>query len=144
MPMKKSFLEEKRVRVRELFFEKDLNKSEISRRLLVSRDFVRKWIRIKDIDRDNRGWPEGKRRKYNQKEVERIKEIRKELKRKNFLFGPDSIQDVYSNKYPEDSFLNFVMVRLQTRQILREPDSIVISPEPGFFARERSREPSLL
>ena len=111
MPMKKSFLEEKRARVRELFFEKHLNKSEINRRLLVSRDFVR---------------------------------IRKELKRKNFLFGPDSIQDVYSNKYPEDSFLNFVMVRLQTRQILREPDSIVISPEPGFFARERSREPSLL
>jgi len=100
--MKKSFLEEKRARVRELFFEKHLNKSEISRRLLVSRKFVRKWIRTKDIKKDNRGWPKEKRRKYNKKEVERIKEIRNKLKKKKFLFGSDSIQDVYLERYPKD------------------------------------------
>lgn len=100
--MKKSFLEEKRARVRELFFEKHLNKSEISRQLLVSRKFVIKWIQVRDVKEDHRGWPKGKRRKYTLKEIQRIKEIRNELKKKKFLFGPESIQDVYVEKYPQE------------------------------------------
>lgn len=124
MPMKKSFLEEKRARVRELFFEKHLNKSEISRRLLVSRKFVRKWIKTQDTKKDNRGWPKRKRRKYNQEEIERIKKIRKELKQKKFLFGSDSIQDVYRNRYLDDRLPSLFFIEdVLRREGLIEPYS---------------------
>ncbi len=119
--MKKSFLEEKRVQVRKLFFEKHLNKSEISRQLLVSRNFVIKWIRIKDIKRDYRGWPKGKRRKYTQKEIQRIREIRNELKEKNFLFGSESIQDIYGERYPQERILklSFIEDILRTEGLIK-------------------------
>lgn len=130
MPMKKSFLEEKRARVRELFFEKHLNKSEISKQLLVSKNFVIKWTRIKDIKKDHRGWQKGKRRKYTQKEIQRIKEIRDELKERRFLFGSQSIQDIYSKRYSQERTpkLSFIEDILRTEGLIksyvRSKDSI--------------------
>jgi len=98
----KKNLEKKRFQVRKLFFKMHVNKSEIARRIAVSRPFVHKWTsnKSKSVKDDRRGWPKGKKRVYTDKEEKRVIDLRNQFE--NTLFtGPDKILDEYSKKYPK-------------------------------------------
>lgn len=96
----KKTLEKKRLQVRDLFFNKHFNKSEIARAIGVSRPFVQKWTADKNrsVEDDQRGWPKGKKRVYTDKEEARIVNLRRELEEKLFT-GPDKIIDEYRQRY---------------------------------------------
>lgn len=97
----KQTLEKKRSQVKELFFQKHLNKSVIARKLAVSRPFVHRWSKNKGGSiKDKRGWPKGKRRSCTKAEEERIIKIRQDLvSNLAFFYGPDRIVDDYQNLY---------------------------------------------
>lgn len=99
----KQTLVKKRTLVKELFFTKHLNKSEIARKIAVSYPFVLRWTTLEEEPtKDKRGWPKGKRRSRTQEEEQRIIAIRKELNdKKAFFFGPDRILGEYHLKYPQ-------------------------------------------
>lgn len=99
----KQTLVKKRTLVKELFFTKHFNKSEIARKIAVSYPFVLRWTTLRDEPaKDKRGWPKGKRRSRTKEEEQRIIAIRKELNdKKAFFFGPDRILGEYRLKYPQ-------------------------------------------
>ncbi|MBP8591099.1 hypothetical protein KBI33_01360 [Candidatus Shapirobacteria bacterium] len=73
----KQTLEKKRSQVKELFFQKCLDKSVIARKLAVSRSFVQRWAKSKSSStKDRRGWPKGKRRSLTKVEAQRVIKIR--------------------------------------------------------------------
>jgi len=104
----KETLIKKRRKVRHLYFEKHLNKYQIARKLSVTRDFVRRWTSNPDrpVYTDQRGWPLGKKRTRTDQEELRIIDLRKELKKGEYLYGPDTILDEYTKRYPEASGLS--------------------------------------
>jgi hypothetical protein len=69
----------KRRQANELYFETSATTREIADLLDVSTDIVVKWTQSKDQDfeEDDRGWEKGRRRKWDQQVVDRIKKIRK-------------------------------------------------------------------
>lgn len=70
-----------RMRVHDLFFGAHESKRSISRRLKVSRNFVRKWTTKKEMNfiEDKRGWKKNRGRKWEQETVRRIKKIHRSL-----------------------------------------------------------------
>jgi len=100
MKANKYILQEKRGLVKVLS-KKGLNQTEISKRLVVTRKFVRKWIGVEDVTCDGRGWPKGKLRKRTNDEVNFIINIRNSFQKKNvFFFGPDAVIYEYQLLYP--------------------------------------------
>lgn len=71
----------------------------------VSADFVLDWTQSKDQDfeKDDRGWEKGRRRKWDQKIVERIKQIRNELEEdpQEDYWGPTAVEVEYRRQYPQ-------------------------------------------
>jgi len=65
-----------------LYGEHGVTKEEIADLLEVRTNFVLKWTQGEDqgVHEDNRGWQKGRRRKWDEKTVQRITEIRRELK----------------------------------------------------------------
>ena len=57
----------------------------IARKLGVSRDFVIKWKNKENVNEDNRGWKKGKKRKYTDKQEQKVVRKRKELENEFFL-----------------------------------------------------------
>ncbi|MFO8089963.1 MAG: hypothetical protein R6U13_09025 [Desulfatiglandaceae bacterium] len=53
------------------------------------------------MDADRRGWPLGKKRTRTDQEELRIINLRKELEKRKFFYGPDTILDKYTKRYPE-------------------------------------------
>lgn len=131
----KETLINKRRKVRHLYFEKHLNKSLIARKLSVSRVFVHRWTSDPGIpvDIDHRGWPPGKKRTRNDREELRIINLRKELEKGEYFYGPDTILDKYNKRYPEAPDLSrsfvtrviskhFPMSRRGTLKAVKEQD----------------------
>lgn len=118
----KQTLEKKRSQVKELFFQKHLNKSIIASQLAVSRPFVHRWTRTKNESvRDRRGWPKGKRRSRTKKEKERIIKIRQDfLSASAFFFGPDRIVDEYQGLYGNSRLVNRAFVARVIHQAFPE------------------------
>lgn len=98
----KDSIVQKRYKVKLLFFQKHLNKSEIARKLGVSRPFVNRWTKLgSNPNQDKRGWKKGQLRSRTGQEVLRIVKIRKELDdSKAFFFGPEIIAEKYAKQYP--------------------------------------------
>lgn len=96
---------EERKRVNKLHFEYDIPKSEITRKEGVSRGFVNNWTKSPDQDftRDERGWPKGKRRKWNVSIERRIVKIRRDLERDpdQFYIGATAIELEWRKRYPD-------------------------------------------
>jgi len=67
--------------VNDLFFNNHLTKTIIAKKKSVSRNFVIKWSKSKDLNfsKDDRGWPKGKRRKWDRSIEQKIKQIHKDL-----------------------------------------------------------------
>jgi len=70
----------------------------------VSWDFIMNWTKSlnQDFNRDNRGWPEGKRRKWDKTAEKRIKEIHQALENESLEFytGASAITDKWRKQYP--------------------------------------------
>jgi transposase len=89
---------------------KGLNNSEISRRLGVTRDFVIKWRKGKDISKDKRGWINGRKRKYSENQEREIIEKRKSLQETAFFIGAKAIkQKLKSDQSISLSFIKRVV-----------------------------------
>jgi len=95
-----------RQKVNQLFYKEKMSKSEIARRLYVSRDFVTKWTRSPNMDfkRDNRGWTKGKRRRWDTATEEKIQEIHNDLSSRpdEFFSGATAVRQKWIKKYPCD------------------------------------------
>jgi len=93
-----------RKEVSRLFFNHHLQKSMIAKKKMVSRNFVIRWTKSKDqiFTQDKRGWPKGKRRKWNKITEKRIKEIYQDLANDPLAFysGATAIANVWQKKYP--------------------------------------------
>jgi len=97
---------EKRRRVNKLYFNQNISKSEISRRVGVSRKFVIKWTKSPDQDltKDDRGWKKGRRRVHTKLTEKRIADIRGDLEEdpKEFFVGATAIQTEWRGRYDDD------------------------------------------
>lgn len=90
--------------VNELFFSRHLSKAHIARQKKVSRNFVMAWTRHPDQDfmKDERGWPAGKRRKWDRMTLRRIKVIHQSLIKDpgEFYIGATAIMQQWMKRYP--------------------------------------------
>jgi len=89
-----------------LFFEGGLPKTRIADRLHVSRGFVARWTESpgQDLTEDLRGWPKGKRRKWNVSTEERIERIHRSLKEDpgEFYWGATAVCREWTMRYPHE------------------------------------------
>jgi hypothetical protein len=93
--------------VNDLFFQGHISKAQIARQKKVSRNFVIAWTRSpkQDYMRDDRGWPRGKRRKWDQTTVRRIRAIHERLAQDpgEFYVGATVIVQQWRKLYPGSS-----------------------------------------
>jgi len=91
--------------VNRLYFDTDITKKELSETFDVSTNFVVKWTQSRDqnFEEDDRGWEKGRRRKWDQEVVHRIREIREELEGDpdETFWGPTAIEVVYRKRYSD-------------------------------------------
>jgi transposase len=104
-------------------FRRGVTKSEIVRRLGVSRPTVIAWLEQKEYT-DGRGWQEGTKRSHTNLEEERIVALKKKrIDEKKFFLGTPYVQMDYAKEFPTDSvpsrwFVDDVVARqgLQTHE----------------------------
>lgn len=84
-------------------FRQGYSKSEISRKLHITRDTIIDWL-SKDQWIENRGWPKGRPRIHTDLEEQRILEIRNRIvnQERRYYWGKDVIQREYKKLYPQD------------------------------------------
>jgi len=94
-----------RALVHQLYFKEQVSKKMIVRQLQVSKGFVRRWTsaRAQDLTADERGWPKGQRRHWDQTTIERIKEIHQfqQDDRQQFFCGATAITQEWRRRYPQ-------------------------------------------
>ncbi len=78
-----------------------LTKTEIGKRLLVSRPFIDKWLSRVNVTTDRRGWRKGRLRAHTREERERIVSLRRALVAEAaFFIGPQALQQAYARRFP--------------------------------------------
>ena len=90
--------------VNDLFFIQHFSKSKIAHKKKVSRNFVIQWTKspVQDFMSDNRGWPVGKRRKWDKAFEQRVKVIHQSLANDpgEFYTGASAIVQEWRKRYP--------------------------------------------
>jgi len=100
MERTKALVIRKRARVQQLAAQ-GLTKTEIAKRLLVSRPFIDKWLPRVDVTTDRRGWRKGRLRVHTREERERIVSLRRVLvAEETFFIGPQALQQAYASRFP--------------------------------------------
>lgn len=93
-----------RERVNRLYFWEGYSKNAIAVTLRLSKHFVVKWTQSpsQNCERDNRGWPMGRARKWEPKTKDRITEIHQKLQNdpQSFYWGPTAIQHAWKSMFP--------------------------------------------
>jgi hypothetical protein len=93
-----------RALVHHLFFQEQVPKKMIGRRLQVSRGFVRRWTQAlaQDLSADKRGWPKGHRRAWDETSIKRIKGIHQFLSQdqRQFFCGATAVAQEWRRRYP--------------------------------------------
>ena len=96
-----------RAEVNRLYFNDGLSKNAIASKKRVSKNFVLAWTQSPDQDftADKRGWPVGRRRKWDDKVEERIKQLHVSLKAdpKTFYWGPTAIAQQWRSRYADEA-----------------------------------------
>jgi transposase len=96
-----------RKKVNYMYFNRNLSKRKIADRVGMSRNFVNKWTQSEnqDMTEDQRGWPKGRRRKWDEKTEKRITQIRSYLKEdeKEFYWGPTAIYQQWHRRFPDEA-----------------------------------------
>ncbi|MFQ5772320.1 MAG: hypothetical protein ACE5HX_17425 [bacterium] len=89
-----------------MYYTTGLKKSQIAEQLGVSRPFVNRWSKdeVMDFSKDQRGWPKGKRRKWDQTTENRIKKIHRELKENSveFFFGASAVRQEWIRRFGQE------------------------------------------
>jgi len=101
--MNKKLLLVKRKKAKELH-EKGWSNRKIARHLLASKNSVGKWVQMDEngISSDNRGWENGKSRKYTPEIKRQIIKIRTDLEREDSYFiGSDVVKQNYEKQTGE-------------------------------------------
>lgn len=92
-----------RALVHHLYFEERVPKKMIAHKLQVSRGFVRRWTSAveQDLTSDQRGWPKGQHRVWDETTINRIKEIHQFLSHdpKQFFCGATAIAQEWRRRY---------------------------------------------
>ena len=92
--------------VNKMYFIEGHTKDSITERKRVSKHFVVKWTQSpeQDFKMDNRGWHTGRRRKWDQKTVERIAHLHQAIMSNPcaFYWGATAIAQEWRLKYTED------------------------------------------
>ena len=95
-----------RAEVNRLYFNDGRSKNAIVSKKRVSKQFVVNWTQSPDQDftADKRGWPVGRRRKWDDKVEERIKGLHASLKTdsKTFYWGPTAIAQEWRSRHPDE------------------------------------------
>lgn len=90
--------------VHRLFYQQGYSKTEIARRLGLSKAFVVRWTQSpdQDLEADGRGWPKGQSRRWQAGVSERIARLHAELVAdpREFFTGASAIQQRYRQRYP--------------------------------------------
>lgn len=96
-----------RALVHQLFFQEQVSKKMIARQLQVSRGFVQRWTAApeQDLAVDERGWPKGQRRVWNETTAKRIKQIHRFLEHDphQFFSGATAVAQEWRRRYPDAS-----------------------------------------
>lgn len=97
-----------RALVHHLYFEQHVPKKMIAHQLQVSRGFVRRWTSAveQDLTSDQRGWPKGQHRLWDETTINRIKEIHQVLSNDpaEFFCGATAIaQEWHRRRYSKTS-----------------------------------------
>ncbi len=94
-----------RKEVNKMYFEEGITKNEIARKKRMTKNFVIKWTQSpeQDFTKDKRGWLKGKRRKWDEKVINIIKEIHKYLTDSptEFYDGTTAIVQEWRKRYPD-------------------------------------------
>ncbi len=95
-----------RCEINRLYFWEHLSKNEIARRKRVSKRFVIDWTKSpqQDFTADARGWPLGKRRKWDSQTEERIAQLHAALAAdpEAFFHGATAIVQLWLRRHPDD------------------------------------------
>jgi len=93
-----------RALVHRLFFQEKVPKKMIARQLQTSRGFVRRWTAApnQDLAADKRGWRKGRHRVWDEKTVNRIKDLHQRLvqDQRQFFCGATAIAQEWHRRYP--------------------------------------------
>lgn len=96
-----------RKQVNNLFFNDNLTKTMIAKKKRVSRNFDIKWSKSTDLNfsKDDRGWPKGKRRKWDRSTEQKIKQIHHDLENDpyEFYIGATAVEMRWRQKYSDIS-----------------------------------------
>jgi len=92
-----------RKEVNEMYFNHHLSKNTIIKKKRLSKKFVIRWTKSpnQDFTEDARGWPKGKRRKWNKSIEKKIKSIHQFLKNDphQFYLGATAIEQEWRKRY---------------------------------------------
>jgi len=92
--------------VSRLYFREHLSKNEIARRKRVSKRFVIDWTQSpqQDFTEDRRGWPVGKRRRWDSHTEKRIAQLHGALTGdpQAFFHGATAIQQLWRRRHPDE------------------------------------------
>jgi len=94
---------EQRKRVHVLYLENGLSKTQIASQTGLNKQFVINWTKTtdQDLEADNRGWPKGHGRTWDETTCKRVSRIHQELEHgpHEFYSGVSAIQQRYRHYY---------------------------------------------
>jgi hypothetical protein len=91
--------------------------NKIARHLVSNWRSVKRWIEMEDIHADNRGWKKGRLRKYDGKVLDRVLQIRRELREEeSYFFGPRVVQANYARLYPREKLPTMSFITKSIRE----------------------------
>jgi len=107
--------------VHRLFNQEHQKKSQISRRLGVSRSFVNDWATAaeSDLEQDARGWIKGRARRYPEDLSKRIAALHQKLQNdpEEFFTGATAIRQLYLSTYPDDPLPSLRLIGQRLKQL---------------------------
>jgi len=94
-----------RKKVNKMYFRDGIAKNQIAKKERMSKDFVIRWTQspFQDFTKDKRGWPKGKRREWDDRTINIIKEIHNYLMNDptKFYIGATAIVQEWRKRYPD-------------------------------------------
>lgn len=96
---------EQRMRVHRMYYVEGLSKTQIAQQMGLSKQFVVNWTKTanQELEADQRGWPMGQGRAWDETTRKRIQSIHRKLERDphEFYSGASAIQQRYRQQYPD-------------------------------------------
>ena len=108
-----------REKVNCMYFEEGVVKNEIIRKMHSNKKFVLRWTQSpnQNFEEDNRGWKKGRMRKWDEKTLNRIKEIHQFLSSDSskYFTGATAITQEWIKRYPKETIPPFSGLKARLR-----------------------------